>query len=366
MECVRSDENMINVTKTYIPSLDKYSVYLKEIFNSGIVTNNGQFLRKLKKELEGYLGVKNILLVQNGTLALQIAYKLLELKGEVITTPFTFVATVSSQVWEGLTPKFIDINSETLNLDEKLIEKNISPSVSAIVPVHVFGNACEVEYIDKVAKKNGLKVIYDAAHAFSVKYKNKSILNYGDISIMSFHATKIFHTIEGGALVIKDDELYKKACLMINFGIGGINSINGLGINAKMNELEAAMGLCILDSIDKIISNRKNVYEYYMNNLKGNIIFQKHNEKSSLNYSYFPIILSDEEKVNKLVKALSSENINPRRYFYPSLSTLPYLINKADVSIADDIAKRVLCLPFYDSIKVEELKIIVDIVNKNV
>lgn len=356
---------MINVTKTYIPSLDKYTVYLKKIFADGIITNNGQFLKKLQKELKDYLGVKNILLVQNGTLALQIAYKLLKLKGEVITTPFTFVATVSSQVWEGLTPKFIDINNETLNINEKLIERNITPKVSGIVPVHVFGNGCEVEYIDKIAKKFRVKVVYDAAHAFGVKYKNKSILNYGDISIMSFHATKIFHTIEGGALVIKDDELYQKACLMINFGIYGINGISELGINAKMNELEAAMGLCILDDIDKIIEDRKNVYEYYMNHLKGNIVFQKHNENVSFNYSYFPVILNSEKNVVRAIKMLSRENINPRRYFYPSLSRLPYIEKNTDVPVADDISKRILCLPFYDSINIKDLKTIVEIINKN-
>lgn len=359
-------EIVINVTKTYIPSLDKYNVYLKKIFTDGIVTNNGQFLRELQKELENYLGIKNILLVQNGTLALQIAYKLLKLKGEIITTPFTFVATVSSQVWEGLIPKFVDINNETLNINEKLIEKSITSNVSGIVPVHVFGNGCEVEYIDKIAKKFGIKVVYDAAHAFGVKYKNKSILNYGDISVMSFHATKIFHTIEGGALIIKDDELYKKACLMINFGIDGLNSISELGINAKMNELEAAMGLCILDNIDKIIGDRKNVYEYYMNHLKGNIIFQKHNKNASLNYSYFPIILNSEENVIKVIEMLSRENIRPRRYFYPSLSTLPYVSYDVSVPISDNISKRILCLPFYDSISIKDLKTIIEIVNKNV
>lgn len=356
---------MINVTKTYIPSFDKYSVYLKKIFADGIVTNNGQFLKKLQKELKDYLGIENILLVQNGTLALQIAYKLLKLKGDIVTTPFTFVATVSSQVWEGLNPKFVDINNETLNINEKLIEKSITPNVSGIVPVHVFGNGCEVEYIDKIAKKFGIKVVYDAAHAFGVKYKNKSILSYGDISIMSFHATKLFHTIEGGALIIKDDELYKKACLMINFGIDGINSISELGINAKMNELEAAMGLCILDDIDKIIKDRKNVYEYYMSHLRGNIIFQKHNKNASLNYSYFPIILNSEENVTKVIEMLSRENIKPRRYFYPSLSTLPYMLCNTNVPVSNDISKRILCLPFYDSIGIKELNTIIEIVNKN-
>lgn len=355
---------MINVTKTYLPPIDKYQNYVKKIFNKGIITNNGEMVRKLQNKLGKYLGVKNILLVQNGTLALQIAYKLLNLKGNVVTTPFSFVATVSSQVWEGLKPVFADINRETLNIDTKLIENSITPKTSAIVPVHVFGNGCEVEVIDEIARKNHIKVVYDAAHAFGVKYKGKSILNYGDVSILSFHATKIFHTIEGGALVINDDELYKKASLMINFGISGFNSIDELGINAKMNEFEAAMGLCILDDIDEIIEKRKKVYEYYMNYLKGDLSFQKNNENSTLNYSYFPIILKDEKTLLLILKKLLNENIMPRRYFYPCLSKLPYTKNAKETPISYDISKRILCLPFYDSLEIDDQKKIISIVNE--
>lgn len=354
---------MINVTKTYLPSFDKYNGYLKKIFDRGIVTNNGEVLKELQKRLREYLGVKNILLVQNGTLALQIAYRVLGLKGDVITTPFTFVATVSSQIWEGLNPVFTDIDRETLNIDDKKIVDKINSSTSAIVPVHVFGNGCNVDEIDKISKKFNLKVVYDAAHAFGVKYKGKSILNYGDISVLSFHATKIFHTIEGGALIINDDELYNKASLMINFGIDGLTSISQLGINAKMNELEAAMGLCVLDDIDRIFDNRRKVYECYMDKLKGNVLFPKHNEESSLNYSYFPVIFESEEIVKKVLKALAKESINPRRYFYPCLSTLPYISKNYDSFIAEDISRRVLCLPFYDSLNIKDINKIVTIVN---
>lgn len=355
---------MINVTKTYLPSLKKYNVYLKKIFDKGIITNNGEMVKKLQKELASYLKVKNILLVQNGTLALQIAYKLLNLKGKVLTTPFSFVATVSSQIWEGLEPIFVDIDEKSLNMNSKLLSKQIvNGDISAIIPVHVFGNGCNVEEIGDIAKKANVKVVYDAAHAFGVKYNGQSILNYGDISTLSFHATKIFHTIEGGALVINDDELYHKASLMMNFGISGVDKIDELGINAKMNELEAAMGICLLDDIDKIIANRKRVYEYYMNYLKGNLVFQKHNEKSTLNYSYFPIILKDEKTLLLVFKKLLNENIMPRRYFYPCLNKLPYLKNQNETPISYDISKRILCLPFYDSLEITQQRKIINIVN---
>ncbi|PJI09694.1 MULTISPECIES: DegT/DnrJ/EryC1/StrS family aminotransferase [Clostridium] len=354
---------MINVTKTYLPPFDKYVKYIKKIFDTGIITNNGEMVRKLEKNIEQYLDVKNVVLVQSGTLALQLAYKILNLKGSVLTTPFSFVATISSQVWEGLNPIFVDINKDTLNIDTKLIEKNITDDVSAIVPVHVFGNSCDVEKIDEVSSKHNIKVVYDAAHAFGVKYKGKSILNYGDISAISFHATKVFHTIEGGALIIKDDKLYEKALLMRNFGINGIDSVKNIGINAKMNEFEAAMGLCILDDMDKILENRKNVYERYMSYIKGDITFQIHNNNSTLNYSYFPIILKDEGILKRVQNLLLKEGISPRRYFYPCLSKLSYLKSEEKMPIAEDISKRILCLPFYDSLEADVQWKIIKIVN---
>lgn len=353
---------MVNVTKTYIPNLNKYKDYVEKIFQSGWVTNNGQFVKKLQEELKQYLGVKNILLVCNGTLALQLAYKLLNLKNSTITTPFSFVATVSSQVWEGLTPKFVDIDKETFNIDYNNILKNIDKETSAIVPVHVFGNSCEVEKIDNMAKKHNIKVVYDAAHAFGVKYKGQSILNYGDISAISFHSTKIFHTIEGGALVINDDELFQKAELMINFGIKGPGTIKEIGINAKMNEFEAAMGLCVLQDIDKIISSRKQIFEYYMSKLPNNVTFQKHNESATLNYSYFPILFKDEETLIKVKDNLEKEKIYARRYFYPSLNYLPYVSNQDCAINSIYVAQRILCLPIYYSMELSTAEKIMNIV----
>lgn len=356
---------MINVTKTYLPELKKYEAYLEKIFKLGFVTNNGPLVKELQNRLEKYLGVKHILLVANGTMALQIAYKLLDIKGEAITTPFSFVATTSSQVWQGINPVFVDINKDTFNIDYKKIEERISKTTSAIIPVHVFGNACDVEKIDEIAKKFNLKVIYDASHAFGIKYKEDSVLNYGDISTLSFHATKIFHTIEGGALVINNDEIYDKARRIINFGISNSEHITEVGINGKMNEFQAAMGLCVLDDIDKIFKDRKEVYENYMNYLTEKVIRQEQNINSSLNYSYFPIVFKDEEKLLKVKEQLESENIYPRRYFYPSLNNLPYIQDKTHRAINSEfVSRRILCLPMYDSLELKMQKKIINIINK--
>jgi len=254
---------MINVTKTYLPNKKKFIKYVDEIYKNGWVTNNGPMVTLLEKRLSKYLGVKNIVLVSNGTVALEIAYRALAIEGDVITTPFSFVATTSSLVTNGLNPIFTDIDSQTLNMDPRNIENIITPNTGAIVPVHVFANACEVEKIDALAKKHNLKVVYDAAHAFGVQYKGKSILNYGDVSTLSFHATKLFHSIEGGALIINDDGLVEKARYLINFGIENAESIPELGTNAKMNEFEAAMGLCMLDEMKFVNKKRKEVFELY-------------------------------------------------------------------------------------------------------
>ncbi|AWK52042.1 aminotransferase DegT [Clostridium beijerinckii] len=356
---------MINVTKTYLPNISMYKSYIDKIFKSGFLTNNGQFVQELEKRLEEYLNIRNLILVSNGTLALQVAYKALELSDEVITTPFTFAATVSSQVWEGLTPVFADINPETFCIDYKKIENLITNKSKAIIPVHVFGNACDIDEIQKIASKNNLKVIYDGAHTFGVKYKNKSIFSYGDISIMSFHSTKLFHTIEGGGLVIKDDELYKKVKLMINFGISGPEKIDDLGINAKMNEFQAAMGLCVLDDIDKILEGREKVHDFYTNNLSKELQLQKHNEDCTNNYAYFPVVFKTEKDLLRVVEELNKKYIFPRRYFYPSLDTLGYLTDSKYMQISNNISSRILCLPIYDSLEECELEQIVEIINSN-
>ncbi|EPY2271656.1 DegT/DnrJ/EryC1/StrS family aminotransferase [Clostridium sporogenes] len=355
---------MINVTKTFLPDKEKYKKYVDEIFKCGWLTNDGKFVQQLKKELEEYLGVKHIILLSNGTIALQVAYRALELEGEVITTPFSFVATTSTLAWERLSPKFIDIDKETFNIDYTKIEEAITKNTSAIVPVHVFGNPCEVEKIDEIAKKSNLKVIYDAAHAFGVNYKGKSILNYGDISTMSFHSTKVFHTIEGGAIIVNNDELYNKIKLMINFGINKLKNIEYLGTNAKMNEFQAAMGLCVLDDMKRIFQERKRVYEYYINNLPKSIQFQKHKEDVIHNYSYFPVAFESEKVLLKVEEYLNRSNIYPRRYFYPSLETLPYLKDIQTVPISSNLSKRILCLPMYDTLDEVELNKIVNIIKE--
>ncbi|MGF7059797.1 DegT/DnrJ/EryC1/StrS family aminotransferase [Brassicibacter mesophilus] len=358
---------MINVTKTYLPNLDKYKEYVESIFQSGQITNNSQFVQELEKRLRTYLGVKNIVLVSNGTLALHLAYKLLNLKGEVITTPFSFVATASSIVWEGLQPVFSDINSKTFNIDCNKIMERINKKTSSIVPVHVFGNGCDVEEISRISNEYNLKVIYDASHAFGVKYNGKSILNYGDISTLSFHATKIFHTIEGGALIINDDKLYEKAKAMINFGIDETKEIKYLGTNGKMNEFQAAMGLCVLDDINIILSKRKKVYDNYYNILSNNnkIILQSYNDNCSHNYSYFPVVFEDEENLCNCLKDLNNNDIYPRRYFYPSLDNLGY-VNSEKMHVSNEVAKKILCLPLSDSLKYNEQLQIIEIVNNNV
>lgn len=338
---------MINVTKTYLPNIDKYKKYIDEIYASGQVTNNGQLVKRLERRLTEYLGVKNLILVANGTVALEIAYRTLELKGFAITTPFSFVATTSSLVTNGLLPIFVDIDPKSLNIDQKKIEEKITPNTSAIVATHVFGNPCDVEAIEEIAKKHNLKVVYDGAHTFGVNYKNKNIANYGDITTLSFHATKLFHTIEGGALIINDDELVQKARYLINFGIKNQEEIPHLGTNAKMNEFEAAMGLCVLDDIEQIKQNRKEIFDRYVNELKDLVHFQEQNENSTQNYSYFPVVFETEEQLLKVQKALNDKQIFPRRYFYPSLDTLEYIEPKQECQISRHISKKILCLPIY-------------------
>ncbi|KOA21341.1 dTDP-4-amino-4,6-dideoxy-D-glucose transaminase [Clostridium homopropionicum DSM 5847] len=354
---------MINVTKTYLPDVEKYKSYVEEIFKSGWLTNNGQFVQALQKRLEEYLDVKHLVLVSNGTLALQIAYRALEIKGEVITTPFTFVATTSTLVWEGLQPKFVDIDKETFNIDYSKIEDAITKDTSAIVPVHVFGNPCEVEKINEIAQEYNLKVIYDAAHAFGVKYGETNVLNYGDISTLSFHSTKVFHTIEGGAIIVKDDNLYEKIRKIINFGINSPDKIDCLGINSKMNEFQAAMGLCILDDMDKIFEGRKKVFDYYMNNLPKELQLQKYSEDCTKNYAYFPVVFENEEILLKIKEELNKNDIYPRRYFYPSLESLPYINDIQDMPNSKSISRRILCLPMYDSLNEYELKKIINILS---
>lgn len=355
---------MINVIKTYLPDINKYKAYIDEIYRTGWLTNDGKFVNLLEERLRDYLNVDHILLLSNGTLALQVAYKLFDLKGKVLTTPFTFVATTSSMVWEGLEPVFVDIDDESLNMDPEQLGNSNFDDISCIVPTHVFGNGCEVDKIQAIADRYHIPVIYDAAHAFGVTYNGKSLLSKGNAAILSFHATKIFHTIEGGALILPNKDMYDKAKRMINFGIQNYK-IEHVGINAKMNEFSAAMGLCMLDEIEEIMAGRKEVYDYYMSILPNNnaiqIPFQ--NPNSTPNYGYFPIILKDEEQVIELIRLLNSYKINPRRYFYPSLNELDYTSSSV-MSNSQSIAKRILCLPLYGGLKTEDIDQIVNCVKE--
>ncbi|MDX9928767.1 MAG: DegT/DnrJ/EryC1/StrS family aminotransferase [Bacteroidales bacterium] len=357
---------MINVTRTYLPDRAKLDKYIDRIYRSGWITNNGELVQELGKRLEEYLQVDNLVLVANGTLALQVAYRTLGIEGEAITTPFSFVATTSSLVWEGLKPVFCDIDPATFNIDPGLIGKNVSRVTTAILPVHVFGNGCEVDRIQEEASKHGLKVIYDAAHAFGVRYGGKSILSFGDASVLSFHATKIFHTIEGGAIIFREKEHADRARLMINFGISDYDRIDMLGLNAKMNEFQAAMGLCILDDIDGLIESRRPVWERYHTSFASlpGVFLQAHNEACSRNYTYFPVLFSNEEVMMECRRRMQAAGIFPRRYFYPSLNTLNYLRETKQCVNSESVAGRILCLPVYPDLSREAQNKIIGIVKE--
>lgn len=355
---------MVYVSKIYLPDKEKYKSYIDKIYESGWVTNNGPLVQELEKRLEEHLGVKNLLCVCNGTTGLQMAYKLLDLEGEVITTPFTYVSTTGSIAAEKLTPVFSDIDAKSYNLDPKKIESTITEKTSAIVPCHVFGNACEIDEIDQIAKKHDLKVVYDASHAFGIEYKGKNILNYGDISVISFHGTKFFHTIEGAALVINDDELYEKAKNIRNYGNDGPDSVGLIGINGKMNEFEAAMGLCVLDEVDDILAARKKSYEYYAEHLKDYVQTQLINKDASQTYSYFPVVFRNHEEMDKVRSALLEHDIAPRQYFKPSLDTVPYVELRKIMEVSRDIASRILVIPLHSDVQPLVTKVIIETLEK--
>ncbi|MFG3451585.1 DegT/DnrJ/EryC1/StrS family aminotransferase [Stutzerimonas stutzeri] len=338
---------MINVTKSYLCNKTKFLSYVDCIYASGWLTNHGPLVSELEDRLRDYLGVRNIILTNNGTLALQIAYRALDLSGSAITTPFSFVATTSSLQWERIRPIFADIDKATWNLDPLAIEAMIDSDTQAIVATHVFGNACDVESIARVAERHRLKVIYDGAHAFGVRYQGESVLNRGDLSTLSFHATKLFHTIEGGAIVTNDDALAARIRLLCNFGIVDTDLIEGIGINAKLNEFAAAMGLCILDDMALILEQREDIARRYEDQLGDHVDLQKQQPHSQRNHSYFPIGLASESQLLRCRAALNAKGINPRRYFYPSLDTLGYLQPQTPQIHSRALSRRVLCLPIY-------------------
>lgn len=352
----------IPVTKSFLPPLDEYMKYLSEIWASGILTNNGPMVTTLEAKLKEYLGVKHLFFVSNGTIALQIAVKALEVSGEVITTPFSYVATTSSLVWEGCTPVFVDIDPRTLCLDPNRVEAAITPRTTAILATHVYGIPCDVEQIQAIAARHNLKVVYDAAHAFGVRYRGNALAGYGNLSTLSFHATKLFQTVEGGAVVTDDDEIAHRLSYMRNFGHKGQDDFWGLGINGKNSEFHAAMGLCNLPYVREIISARAQVCAWYDDELTGSgLIRPQLPDGTEYNFAYYPVLLPSEEVLLRVRGALNAQQIFPRRYFHPSLDQLPYSQAQA-VFIAHDAARRVLCLPLLHALSLEEVQRISSII----
>jgi dTDP-4-amino-4,6-dideoxygalactose transaminase len=356
---------MIPVTKPYLPNRDKLNQYIDGIYERNWLTNNGPLVQELTRRLEEYLGVENLLLVSNGTLALQIAYHTLGINlpvngkpAEAITTPFTFIATASSLKWDGIEPVFADIDPESWCLDPNNIEAAITENTRAIVPVHVFGNACDVEAINGIAQKHSLKVIYDGCHAFGVKYKGESLLKHGDAATLSFHATKLFHTGEGGAIVFKRKDDLERAKKMINFGITSPEIIEELGINAKMNELQAAMGLCVLDEIQQNLQAREEIWNYYKKSLEKLVQLQARSPQLAYNCAYFPAVFKSEKQAMKVASDLKKSGILVRRYFYPSLESVQILGVTQKKNVSTDIASRVLCLPIFAGLSSESLELI--------
>ncbi len=353
---------MIPVTKTFLPPQEEYQAILARAWDAGWITNRGELVKELEEKLKSYLKVSNIITTTNGTLPLQIAIKALGLRGEIITTPFSYVATTSTIVWENCKPVFVDIHPEYLTIDETKIEAAITPQTTGILATHVFGNPCDVESIEKIAKKHELKVIYDAAHCFGVVYNRKSIFEYGDVSTCSFHATKLFHTGEGGALFTKDEALLHKLFYHHNFGHKGQEDFHGLGINAKMSEPQAAMGLAIMPYLENITFQRKKIVEFYNQKLNRNFQTLKIRTGTQWNYSYYPIIFKDEDSMLAAKKALEVLHIFPRRYFYPALNNLPYIPFKP-YRVADQKSSCVLCLPLYYELGEKDLHLIVETLN---
>ncbi len=345
---------MIPVTKPYLPSKQKYIQYMNGIFERGWLTNNGPLLLEFEEKLKAFLNISDLLFVGNGTVALQVAIKSLGLKGEIITTPFSYVATTSIIVWEGCNPVFVDIQRESLNIDPSKIEASITSRTSAILATHCFGNACDIVAIQEIAEKHNLKVIYDAAHCFGTKYNGKSIFEFGDISTTSLHATKLMHSSEGGILFAREKALIERMAYMRNFGHDGPEKFNGVGINAKNSELHAAMGLCVLDDVNTIIERRKTQSGIY-DELLSELAIQKPiiEEGCEFNYAYYPILFESEKNMEEVKVALELESIFARRYFYPSLSSLDY-VKAQPTPIADDCASRILCIPLYHDLDVND------------
>lgn len=365
---MKTKQNKIPVTKSFIPPLEEYSKTVGRAFDKEWLTNRGHLVEELESKISSLLALENtnLICMNNGTIPLQIALKVLGKEGEIITTPFSYVATTAAIVWENCKPVFVDIDPEYLTIDETKIEAAITPKTTCILATHVFGTPCNTEEIERIAKKHKLKVIYDAAHCFGVKYNGKSIFEYGDISTCSFHATKIFHTGEGGAIFCSDKDLYKKLYYSHNFGHNGEYEYHGLGINGKMSELNAAMGLTVLPYFKEIVSKREKLVNYYNENLDKAVVKTIKIRTSTLwNFSYYPVLFNTPNDLLQVIKILQSKKIFPRRYFYPSLNKLPY-IGYNFLENVENISNNVLCLPLYHSLRLVDVKEICHIINNSI
>lgn len=352
----------IDVNQPFLPPIEEYQSYVADIWDKKWLTNNGALLQELEQKLSGYLQVENIAAVSNGTVALQIAISSLNLSGAIITTPYSYVATSSAVSWQQCRPVFVDIDAKTMNIDPALIEDAITDDTQAILATHVFGTPCDVVEIGRIAKKHNLKVIYDAAHSFGCKFRGKSVFEYGDVSCVSFHATKVFHCTEGGAVITKNTEIHKRIKSKRNFGHDGPYRFSEVGINGKQSEFHAAMGLCNLRYIDSIITKRRLDSFKYFELLDGlPVSYPIVPEESELNYAYFPIVFETEERCVDVLKALQEHEIFCRRYFYPALSSLD-IFEKKHCPIAESVSSRVLCLPLYYDLKTSQIELISSVI----
>jgi len=369
-----SDKMRINVTQSALPPLSEFVKYLEEIWENKWLTNQGPFHQRFEQELADYLGVKHVALFANGTLALVTALQVLRITGEVITTPYSFVATTHAIHWNNIKPVFADIEPVHCNLDPEKIEAAITPRTTAILPVHVYGNPCDVEAIQEIADTYGLKVIYDAAHAFGVKDNGSSLLNWGDLSVLSFHATKVFTTMEGGAIICHDETIKKRIGYLKNFGFAGETKVVQPGINAKMNEMQAALGLLQLKEIDKNISKRREIALHYRQGLKNipGIRLIDDSKEVRHNYPYLPIFVNESEygrSRDELYDVLKQKHIYGRRYFYPLISHFPIYrgfdsARPSNLSTAELIARQVICLPIYPDLHLHHVDQIVGIIRE--
>ena len=356
---------MIPVNKPFLPSKKEYDKLTEGIWKNVWLTNSGPLSIELEDKLKVRLGVNNVLFVSNGTMALQLAIAGLELTGEIITTPFSFIATTTSIIWQNCTPVFGDIEADTLNIDTSTIEELITSKTTGILVTHVYGNPCEVDSIEAIAKKYNLKVIYDGAHAFDVQLNNEPIFKHGDISICSLHASKLYHSVEGGLVACNDNKIAAKITRIRNFGFTSPESFNELGINGKNSEFHAAMGLINYSHIEKLISKRKLLSDKY-DELLISFAAKKPvwNKSATKNYSYYPLIFCNEEFMLKCMKFLQENDVFTRRYFYPSLASALKFLPTKSLAITDKVSKKVLCLPLFYELTVDEVKKISDLMNK--